>query len=109
MSEQKLICVALSNELVVIGDLINESEKAIALKDVASVHHVKPDPEQDITEGSLVVSEIFPSCVNLVRPVCFSYDQVVATFAPSDILLGAYDDWCQTVLNMAEDAGEFSE
>lgn len=102
MSDQHLICVALTNELVVIGELVQETENAIALKDAASVHHVKPDPEQGITEGSLVVSEVFPSCINLTKAVCFSYNQVVATFAPSDILLGAYNDWCQNILNMPE-------
>lgn len=102
MSEQKLICVALTNEIVVIGDLVQETDKAIALKDVASVHHVKENPEQGVESGSLIVSEVFPSCINLTKAVCFSYDQVVATFSPSALLLDAYSDWCDNILEMPE-------
>lgn len=109
MSDKHLLCVALSNELVVVGDVVHETDKAIALKDVASIHHLKENPEEGIEQGSLVVSEVFPSCVNLMKPVCFSYEQVVATFAPSDLLLEAYDDWCVNVLNLKEDAGESNE
>lgn len=106
MSDKHLICVALANDVVVIGDLVQETDRAVALTDAASVHHVKENPKEGITQGSIVVSEVFPSCVNLTRPVVFSYDQVVATFAPSDILLSAYDDWCSNVLEITEEGDD---
>lgn len=109
MSDKYLICVALSNEIVVVGELVQETDKAIALRDVASVHHVKPDPEEGIIDGSIVVSELFPSCVNLAKPVCFSYDQVVATFSPSSLLLEAYDDWVSKFLEATPEFCEISD